>query len=243
MYTFFNFNKGVCQGINKHDGLFSSDDEGIMHLLANQAGVMLKNSIQYDKTVVSHHRLLRLLKIGNDMYSAGELTCLLMRAENGLKELMFSDKALVYVFDRANNKILRAKDEETLESFDPCGIVGRVITTNEVIDVLDPNSHPDYNIMTDLGTSLPVVCIAIRSVKTKETVGAFQVLNIKGVGSISNGKGDALEIEIIRLFCEQAAICIELSTAKGFSKYLEPKNYNDTVIPNKLTGSNVKDEQ
>ena len=54
---------GVCQAINKHDGIFSPDDEGICQLLANQAGVMLKNSLQFDQNLVTHQKLIRLLKV------------------------------------------------------------------------------------------------------------------------------------------------------------------------------------
>lgn len=201
-----------------------------MHLLANQAGVMLKNSIQYDKTVLSHHRLLRLLKIGNDMYDAMELTQLIFKAENGLKEVMLAEKAVIYILDEERNQMYRPNDSGVMEYFDlNCGIIGKVISTGEVIDISDPNNHPAYNMITDLDTSLPVLCMPIRNHKTKKKVGAFQVLNIKGVGSVTNGKVDVFEIEIIRLFCEQVAGCVERFAKLSTSKF--PSMLDTTAVP------------
>jgi len=54
---------GVCQAINKHDGIFSPDDESVCILLANQAGIILKNSLQFDQDLVAHQKLIRLLKV------------------------------------------------------------------------------------------------------------------------------------------------------------------------------------
>ena len=174
---------------------------------------MLKNSMLHDKTVVSHHRLLRLLRIGNDMYDCKGLNNLLIEAQNGLKEIMYSEKAVIYLFDEEINKMYRAKDEHTLEYFDlTCGIIGRVLLTGEIIDTGDPNNHAAYNMITDLNTSLPILCMPIKSSKLKKRVGAFQVLNIKGIGSVAKGKIDVLEVEIIRLFCEQVAVCVERYT-------------------------------
>ena len=54
---------GVVQAINKYKGIFTADDEGLCVLLAQHAGVMLKNSLQYDKTIVNQTKLLRLNKV------------------------------------------------------------------------------------------------------------------------------------------------------------------------------------
>lgn len=214
---------GVCQGINKLDGLFTSDDEGIMHLLANQAGAILKNSMQYDKTIVSHHRLLRLIRIGNRMYETNDLTQMIERATAGLKEIMSADKATILLYDETKNKMFRVLEDGEFEYFElNCGIVGKVISTGEPLDVSNPNGDSSYNPVADLETSLPILCMPIRSPVTNKIVGALQSLNIKGVGSPTRGRVDIFEVEIIRLFCEQVAICVE--------KFIRPSAKN--VVPN-----------
>jgi len=54
---------GVCQAINKNKGHFSSDDEAIYQLLANQAGAILKNSQQLEQNLLVHSKLMNLIKV------------------------------------------------------------------------------------------------------------------------------------------------------------------------------------
>jgi len=49
--------------MNKIQGLFSSDDEALYQLLANQAGIVLKNSQQLEQNLLAHSKLIRLLKV------------------------------------------------------------------------------------------------------------------------------------------------------------------------------------
>lgn len=45
---------GVIQAVNKHkNGVFNADDEGLAILLATHAGVMLKNSMLHDKSIIN----------------------------------------------------------------------------------------------------------------------------------------------------------------------------------------------
>ena len=171
---------------------------------------MLKNSMQYDKTVVNHHRLLRLIELGNDMYDAKSLNKLLKRAEAGLREIMLSEKGVIYLLDESKDQMFRADKEGGLEYFDlGCGVVGKVIRTGELYDIRTPCSDYDYNLASDLDTTLPVLAMPIRNPKSKRRVGALEVLNIKGIGNMTTGKADILELEAIRLFCEQVAICVD----------------------------------
>jgi len=54
---------GVMQAINKVNGLFTADDEGLLTILANQAGLILRNSLMYDKLVINQYKLLKLVNV------------------------------------------------------------------------------------------------------------------------------------------------------------------------------------
>ena len=54
---------GVMQAINKNQGLFTADDEGLLTILANQAGLILRNSLMYDKLVLNQYKLLKLVNV------------------------------------------------------------------------------------------------------------------------------------------------------------------------------------
>ena len=54
---------GVMQAINKNKGLFTADDEGLLTILGNQAGLILRNSLMYDKLVLNQYKLLKLVNV------------------------------------------------------------------------------------------------------------------------------------------------------------------------------------
>ena len=49
--------------MNKFDGLFTVDDEGVLSILGNQAGLMLSNSILYDQLVFNQYKLTKLIEV------------------------------------------------------------------------------------------------------------------------------------------------------------------------------------
>lgn len=53
----------MIQAINKKQGVFSSDDEGLLSILANLAGVILRNSISFDEEKLFHNNLKAVLKV------------------------------------------------------------------------------------------------------------------------------------------------------------------------------------
>lgn len=55
--------KGVIQAINKLNGYFTKDDEGLLTILANLAGIVLRNSISYDEQLLYHNSLRHILKV------------------------------------------------------------------------------------------------------------------------------------------------------------------------------------
>ena len=54
---------GVVEAINKHNGIFTADDEGLLTMLATQAGLILRNSLMYDKLVLNQYKLLKLVNV------------------------------------------------------------------------------------------------------------------------------------------------------------------------------------
>jgi len=215
---------GVCQAINKENGIFSPDDEAVCLLLANQAGVMLKNSLQFDQTFVNHQKLIRLLKIGVDMYETSKLATLLYKAENGLKEIMLADKANAYLIDPSGQVFYTfdGKGEKITYPID-LGLVGLVASKGEIMDIYNPYNHPIFNSKVDLETQLPILCLPILSTKgDKRVLAVLQVLDLKVAGR-GGGKQDLIESETIHLFQLQVAACIENFTKRTALKFQKAK--------------------
>jgi GAF domain-containing protein len=51
------------QAINKNGGFFTKDDEGLLLILSQLAGVVLRNSLQYDEQLLFHNNLRHILKV------------------------------------------------------------------------------------------------------------------------------------------------------------------------------------
>lgn len=54
---------GVIQAINKTKGQFTNQDEGLISLLANLAGTVLTNSMQFSEQTVFHSNLRHVLRV------------------------------------------------------------------------------------------------------------------------------------------------------------------------------------
>lgn len=54
---------GVIQAINKLYGFFTKEDEGLLAILANLAGTVLVNSLQFDEQSLFHRNLRHVLRV------------------------------------------------------------------------------------------------------------------------------------------------------------------------------------
>lgn len=54
---------GVLEAINKNNGYFTADEEGLLTILANQTGLILRNSLRYDKLVLNQYKLMKLINV------------------------------------------------------------------------------------------------------------------------------------------------------------------------------------
>lgn len=48
---------------NKQTGVYTIDDEGLLMMIGKIAGIMINNSISYDKTMLNQHKLMKLIDV------------------------------------------------------------------------------------------------------------------------------------------------------------------------------------
>jgi hypothetical protein len=90
---------GVCQAINKFDGLFNSNDEGIMSILAKQAGIILTSSMTYNKTLLNLNMTKRVINIGVQCFKALSALELQRHAELYIKDMINVEKCRLWFVD------------------------------------------------------------------------------------------------------------------------------------------------
>ena len=146
------------------------------------------------------------------MYDASTLGLLIYKAENGLKEIMFADKAVVYVVDQTANIFYKfnANGEKISFSLDT-GIVGLAAKGGEILDITDPYNHPSFHSLVDIESNIPILCLPVKDTKGENKILAImQVLNLKALRRRGKGKKqDLAESETLHLFQVQVATCIE----------------------------------
>lgn len=203
---------GVSQAINKLDGVFTKEDEGLLNLLSNLAGIILKNSLQYDEEMMLFNNLRHVLKSGIYLNSFLDLENLLRNAEKKLSDMMNVEEARIFLID-LNKKMFRrfVENGQTKEFPLKIGLIGHCYESGEYLAVSNGYTSSLFNGIIDIETSLPLICIPIiHPSNLNEIIGVFQVINPKGLGNkmVSKSKKNQIspyELEILEYFSKQLA--------------------------------------
>lgn len=199
---------GAIQAINKINGSFSKDDEGLLEILANIAGVILRNSLHFDEQLLFQNNLRHILKTGISLNSFFSYEKLIPNAEKVLKNIMNVDQSIIYLINKEEKSLVHFSENQT-QFFDlRIGIAGDVAKKKEMANISNAYSHPLFNGQIDIDTTLPIICMPIIQSEGKEILGVFEVLNPKGLqGSLMKqvSKINGVEFEILQFFRQQLA--------------------------------------
>lgn len=151
------------------------------------------------------------------------------------------DQSKIYLLNK--EEFLLVHFSESQQSFfeSNIGIVGNVVLTKEIANINNAYSHPQYNGMVDLETTLPIICIPIMHPDRKEVMGVYEILNPKGLqGSLAKQKSkiNGVEYEILQFFTLQLSQIInniqEWEKIRGINS-LSKKSVNQTNLTNTLS--------
>lgn len=137
-----------------------------------------------------------------------------MNAEKKLKQIFSVEAAKIFLVNKEKNVLWRINDTREVEEYPiNCGIVGKVIETGELESITNPYNHFLFNRKIDIETSMPLICMPIRSLlhSGNDVLGAFQVINVKGIEGLAvTGKAKLtdIDLEILDFTSKQLAQCI-----------------------------------
>ena len=199
---------GAVQAINKFNGYFTKEDEGLLGILANLAGSALRNSIQYDEQLLFLNNLRHILKQGIQLHAAFNFETMIPTAEDLLKSTMNVEKALIFLVDLEKNLLLHYEKTGEIKTFDiNCGIAGHIAKKGFQESFLNAYQTTLYNGTIDIDTALPLICVPVKDRKDK-VIGVFEVVNPKGIqGIITNQKSkiSSMDYETLDFFAQQLA--------------------------------------
>ena len=199
---------GVAQAVNKNNGIFTPDDQALFELFSTHAGILLKNSLQNETSLLMHHKMEYALDACTKLSSAASIRDLVLASQQSVKQILSADKA--YLFIHKENTIIRYT-EQGEESFDEnIGLVGKCISERKKLNIPDAYNDPSFNFIVDIQTSMPVLCIPLKSV-SGEVIAVLEVVNSKGVhgrSSTNKAKLNQVDLGILQRFKEIMRISI-----------------------------------
>ena len=192
IYNKMNEVDGVIQAINKKPLLngmlryFSPDDEGLLKMIAKIASLTFKNSDVPSEQALQSSNLQSIIKTSiflNTFHSAKDL---IIGTENKLKSLFNCEKSAVYFLCEKKQKFYTYnKDDEKVHFEKNCGLIGDAIKKKSIIIITNPLKEKNFNSLVDIETTMPVLVVPIICSFTKKILGAFQVINGKGIEGLS----------------------------------------------------------
>jgi GAF domain-containing protein len=231
---------GVVQAINKKGSaaVFSKDDEGLLMILATLAGAVLRNSLNYDDLKVFHNNLRSSLKIGIALTSCHGYNELIPTAEKKLKALMGGEQSRI-ILKNADNDDLYTYKEGEIERFPAkCGIAGYAISTGEMQNIANAYTHNLFNGGIDIQTSMPLICQPFKHPGTDQIMGAFEVINVRGIPGLSMSQKPKIthyDIETLDFFSKQLAQAI--TNTVRWEKLVKTGKDDSCVQPAKIPDS------
>lgn len=199
---------GAVQAINKFNGYFTKEDEGLLGILANLAGSALRNSIQYDEQLLFLNNLRHILKQGIQLHAAFDFQTMIPSAEEILKSTMNVEKAVIYIVNSEKNCLEHYEKSGELKYLDlDSGIAGYVTKTGRLESFINAYQSHLFNGTVDLDTNLPLICMPVKCKKDR-VIGVFEVVNPKGIqGLYTNQKSkiSTMDYETLDFFAQQLA--------------------------------------
>lgn len=203
---------GVSQAINKLEGTFTKEDEGLLNLLSNLAGIILKNSLQYDEEMLLFNNLRHVLRSAIFLNSFLDLGSLLVNAEKRLGDMMNVEQSRIFLINQKKKNFTRILEHQEIKEYPlNIGLVGYCYESGEYIAVSNGYTSSLFNGIVDIETSLPLICMPImHPTKINEIIGVFEVINTKGLRSHNSYKFKKSQIspydlEIMEFFSKTLA--------------------------------------
>ena len=99
---------GACQAINKKGkSAFDSDDVCLLKSLATNAGIILRNAMQFDESVLLQHHFKQLVIQGSKFMTEKKIASFMIQAEKTLNNQFDINESWIYFVDTAQAKIFR----------------------------------------------------------------------------------------------------------------------------------------
>jgi adenylate cyclase len=225
---------GAIQVLNKNAGVFTEEDEELLHALGSQVAIALENASLTEQLRKRIDRSEFLLDIMRSFSSQLERDRLLPVIMEKITVAMQADRSTLFLVDRKTGELFSrvAQGDNIKEIRFPksLGIAGHVATTGETLNIQDAYSDPRFNQEVDRRTGYrtnTILCMPIRT-SAGEIIGVVQLLNKKGACFTEEDEA------LLSALAAQAAVALDNSNL--FEEIVDIKNYNESILRDMATG-------
>ncbi|OMJ89882.1 hypothetical protein SteCoe_7869 [Stentor coeruleus] len=169
---------GVLLALNKHSGNFSKKDEAVLMQLSNQAGVIIKNAIYYQKAINNELKSKALLKFVRQINKDAPGQSLAFELVTKAKDLLQAETCNIFMVDYAGDMLVPIATDSPYDYRLPLssGILGQCVKNAEIINIDHDDSRFSREFDEKFGyitETLLIVPIKIES----RVVGLVQITN------------------------------------------------------------------
>lgn len=199
---------GVCEAINKLEGAFTPDDEGLFEMLATNAGAVLRNSMQYESIMQMQNRLKTLFLGVEKLIKCGTVPDLVQIATDMIQSLLAASQVRFYLCGKET--MIAVEPDGMEEAFLPMGLVGHCAEIAQLLNIENAYQHPLFNNQVDIETSMPIIVYPVQS-ETGEVLGVLEFVNPKGIqgrAEAHKAKIDPLDFELLGYYAKLLAVAL-----------------------------------
>jgi response regulator RpfG family c-di-GMP phosphodiesterase len=166
-------------------------------------------SLTSAKPADAHDKISILVNFGYQIWQQTRLAPLLDLLAEEVRQILTADRCSIFLYDKSKNElwsqVAHGMGKQTLRFPLDHGIIGKVASTMETVNVKDTSSSEYFNPTEDLKSGYHTQTILAMPLKDqkKELVGVFEVLNKK------EGVFDQNDEGILAMLCSIAASAIE----------------------------------
>jgi GAF domain-containing protein len=169
---------GVLLALNKHSGNFSKKDEAVLMQLSNQAGVIIKNAIYYQKAINNELKSKALLKFVRQINKDAPGQSLAVELVTKAKDLLQAETCNIFMVDYAGDILVPIATDSPFDYRLPLssGVLGQCVKNAEIINIDHNDSRFSREFDEKFGyitETLLIVPIKIES----RVVGLVQITN------------------------------------------------------------------
>ena len=181
----------VVEAINKTNGEFTSEDEGILALLGKQAGIHLANAQIYQQLQVEGTKTNSLLEVSKEINDVQQnLGAIMAKIMSRARQVLLVERASIFLVDDQKNELWSIlTDSETAAQLGGdnvirlpvgVGLAGHVAVTGNVLNIPDAYAcelfNPEFDRKTGFVTKA-TLCVPVKPQHANKVMGVIQFIN------------------------------------------------------------------